>query len=223
VRSNIWPYSMTRHARYCEPGLGNDPIVGKYALLYSLFSPKKRLRILDVGCSTGLPARHLKGYLKEFGVGCTVDGMDASEEVAADATSNLDRFYLGNLFDVDVEPAYDIVICSRLLRFLDPPERCEGVSRCASFCNDGGMVITDGIPDSRYAVNEYVMLPRAALLDEAACCMRDLGGRPKPRERPTRRRTFLDIYCCRLASWLIRRYIDNEGKKKPGCPYCRGP
>ena len=214
---------MTRHARYCEPSIfGDDSIIGKYALLYSLFGPKKRLRILDVGCSTGAPARHLKGYLKEFGVSCAVDGIDDSEKVAADAMSNLDKFYPGNFFDIDVEPVYDIAICSRLLRFLDPPERREGVSRCASFCNSDGVVITDGIPGSRYAINRHVMLPRAALLDEATRRMRDLGSKPEPRERQMRRQTPLDDFYGGVESRLTRMCIDNDRKKWPGCPYCRG-
>ena len=214
---------MTRHARYCKPSLlGNDPIISKYAMLYSLFRPKKHLRILDVGCSTGAPARHLKGYLGALGVSCTVDGIDVSKLVMTDAESNLDKFYLGNLFDIVVEPAYDVVICSRLLRFLDPPERCEGVSRCASFCNDDGVVITDGILGSRYAVNGHVMLPRAALLDEAARRMGDWSGKPKPCERRISRQTPLDTLWCCILSRFTRVCISIDRKKWPGCPYCRG-
>ena len=219
---NTWPSNTTRHTRYCETGIGNDPIISKYAVLYSMFRPKKRLRILDVGCSTGSAARHLKGYLTEFGVSCTVDGMDVSEKVMSAAESNLDKFYLGNLFDIAVEPVYDIAICSRLLRFFAPPEQCKGVSRCASFCNDDGVVITDGIPGSRYAISENVMLPRAVLLDEVARHTQDWESKSEFCKYWTRCRTCLGILYRSLLSRSTPRCISNDRKKWPDCPYCWG-
>lgn len=220
---DIWPSNMTRHARYCKPSIfGDDSIISKCILLYSLIGSKKRLKILDVGCSTGSPARHLRGYLRPFGVSCTIDGMDASKEVMADATSNLGKFYLGNLFDISVEPIYDIAICSRLLRFLDVPKQCEGVSKCTSFCNNGGVVITDGIPNSCYAVKKHVMLPRAALLDEAARYMRVWKGKPESHKCQARDQTRLDTFYRDLESRFIRLCIDMDRKKWSNCLYCRG-
>ena len=219
---DIWPAIMTRHARYCKPGIENDPIVSKYALLYSLFRPKKCLKILDVGCSTGSPARHLKGYLKALGVDCVVIGMDTSRRVMADAKSNLDGVRLGNLFDAPAEPAYDIVICSRLLRFLDPPKRCDGVSRCAKFCNDRGVVITDGLSDSCYAISGHVMLPRAAILGEAARHIERWNGKTGLCKRLARFQAQLGILLSHstLPAALLCAWHDRKARIK--CPYCRG-
>ena len=218
---DIWPAIMTRHARYCKPGIENDFIVSKYALLYSLFRPKKCLKMLDVGCSTGSPTRHLKGYLKALGVDCVVIGMDTSRRVMADAESNLDGFRLGNLFDAPAEPAYDIVICSRLLRFLDPPKRCDGVSGCARFCNDRGVVITDGLFDSCYAISGHVMLPRAALLGEAERRMEEWNGRTWLYKRLACCWKHLAILISHSTFLAARLSAKHDRKAQVNCPYCR--
>lgn len=221
---DIWPAVTTRHARYCDSPNDpqNDAVIGMYVLLYSLIGPKRRLNVLDVGCSTGSAARHLKGYLKALGVECVVIGMDASRRVMADAELNLDGFRLGNLFDAPAEPAYDIVICSRLLRFLDPPRQCDGVSRCARFCNDRGMVITDGIPDSCYAISGHVMLPRAVILGETARRMEGWNGKTGLCKRLVRFRAHLEILFSHLALPIALLCAWHDRKARINCPYCRG-
>lgn len=224
MSGDIWPAVTTRHTRYCDnpDDPNNDAVISMYVLLYSLIRPKRRINVLDVGCSTGSAARHLKGYLRTLGVDCTVVGMDASKRVMADAESNLDGFRLGNLFDTPAEPAYDIVICSRLLRFLDPPRRCDGVSRCAEFCNSGGVVITDGIPDSRYVINGHVMLPRAALLGEATRCMDEWDGRAGVCKILIRCWTHRKIQLTRLISPATILYAKHDRKARFCCLYCHG-
>lgn len=210
--------------RYCDnpDDPDNDAVISMYVLLYSLIRPKRRLSVLDVGCSTGSPARHLKGYLRALGVECSVVGMDASKWVMADAESNLDGFRLGDLFNTPAEPTYDIVICSRLLRFLDPPRRYDGVSKCAGFCNRWGVVITDGIPDSRYAIGGHVMLPRAALRGEAARLREEWSGKTGVCKMPIRCWTYLKIQFTRLISPATLLYARHDRKARFRCPYCHG-
>lgn len=121
---------------------------------------EKPMKILDVGCSTGRAARYMRDYLKKLGVECVIDGLDISERVRAKAKKNLHEFYSGNLFDKQIEPVYDIVICSRMLRYMDPKTQHAGISKCMSFCNNTGVIITDALPYATRNVNGYVMVTR---------------------------------------------------------------
>lgn len=121
---------------------------------------EKPMKILDVGCSTGEADRYMRDYLKKLGVECVIDGLDISKGVRAKAEKNLHEFYQGNLFDIKIEPVYDIVICSRMLRYMDPKTQRDGISKCRSFCNNTGVIITDALPYATRNVNGYVMVTR---------------------------------------------------------------
>lgn len=188
---NVWHPTVTRHTRYC---CGSDKAISQHVLRYSSLRRKKCLKILDVGCSTGWAARHMAGYLWTLGVDCTIDGLDRSKIVKMEAVKNLNKFHQCELFDADIEPVYDVVICSRLLRFLEPPYRCEGVHKCASFCNDNGVVITDGIPNVSSAIGGYVMLSPDAIRKEAVRHLEDRNWKRPP----------VKLFICRLKSLINR-------------------
>ena len=187
MSGKIWHPIVSYHTRYCK----SDGAISRHVQHHPLLGQTKRLKILDVGCSTGWAARHLAGYLRTLGVDCTIDGLDRSKIVKTEAVKNLNKFYQCDLFDADIKPVYDAVICSRLLRFLEPPYRCEGVHKCASFCNDNGVVITDGIPNVHSAIDGYVMLSPDAIRKEAARYMENWNGKNPSAKLSTHRLKFL--------------------------------
>lgn len=209
---------MTRHARYCDDSVSdNDSVISKYILLYSSLRQEKCLKILDVGCSTGSPTRHLAGYLRTHGIDSVIHGLDASKKIINEAEVNLDKFYSGNLFDVYIDPVYDIVICSRLLRFLDPLKQREGVTKCVLFCNDNGVVITDGISTTQRAINRYTMFTREDLYYEKTRQVEDRNSKPCFCKRPTRLAKYIWNKAIDLIFLFYREY---DKKKQSSCFYC---
>ena len=218
MSGNIWEPNITRHARYCDDSVSdNDSVISKYILLYSSLRKQKHLKILDVGCSTGSPDRHLAGYLRTHGINPVIDGLDVSIKIKNEAESNLNKFYMGNLFDIYIDPIYDIVICSRLLRFLDPLKQHEGVSKCMLFCNDNGVVITDGVSNTHYAINGYTVFTRDNFNDQKTCQMEDQDSKPWFCKHPTHFPKWVFFKIIGVVVPLYRRY---NRKKQSSCFYC---
>ena len=104
------------------------------------------LRMLDVGCSTGVAAAHLKEKLLGTGLKAAMSGIDPAPEVFEEARRNLDRFYKGDIENARIEERFDIVLCARLLRFAFPREQKRLVKACAERCAPGGALLLDGVP-----------------------------------------------------------------------------
>lgn len=220
MNGGVWAPNMTRHARYCDDSdSSNDSVISKYILLYSFHRQQKCLKILDVGCSTGSPARHLAGYLRIHGINAVIDGLDTSKKVKKMAELNLNKFYLGNLFDVHIESIYDIVICSRLLRFLDPLKQRDGVSKCMRFCNNNGVLITDGITDTRHTVNGYAMLTSTQRIDERTSKMYSRNVKLFFYKRLIPGLNRIWVGAIRCISPLLYPIFDE--KNQSDCVYCR--
>ena len=221
MSGKIWRPTITRHTRYCK----SDKAISQYILQYSSLRQKNSLKILDVGCSTGSAARHMAGYLRTLGIDCTVDGLDRSEIVKSEADKNLNKFYQCDLFDAVIEPVYDVVICSRLLRFFEPPDWCKGAHKCASFCNDNGVVITDGIPNVSSATGGYAMLSPAAIHNKTAYHMEDCNGIHPSGKLLTYQLKFL-VYRCLGSPYIggldcLNVLIDRLRRTR--CQYCNPP
>ena len=120
---------------------------------YASSRQKKSLRILDVGCSTGVAAAYMKNKLLDVGLEANINGVDPAPEVFERARQNLDKFYEGRMEDVEIEEHYDIVLCARLLRFAFPGEQKNLMEKCADCCVPDGSLIVDGV--LKTMKNEY--------------------------------------------------------------------
>lgn len=119
------------------------------------------IRILDVGCSDGEAAAHLKEKLLEAGLKVSMSGIDLAPEVAREARRNLDGFYEGNIEDARIDEKFDIVLCARLMRFALPHEQKRLVRACARCCAPGGALILDGVPVTMRNTYHMVSAARA--------------------------------------------------------------
>lgn len=119
------------------------------------------IRILDVGCSTGEAAAHLKERLLETGLRVSMSGIDPAPEVARESRRNLDRFYEGSIESAKIEEKFDIVVCARLLRFASPREQKRLVGACAKHCAPGGALVLDGVPATMRNTYHMVSADRA--------------------------------------------------------------
>ena len=135
--------------RDCDASSDVFELVKEYAFSHQ----KKFLRILDVGCSTGVAAAYMKGRLLEAGLGASMSGVDPAPEVFERARQNLDKFYEGRMEDVEIDEHYDIVLCARLLRFAHLGEQKKLIEKCANQCIPDGALIIDGV--LKTMKNEY--------------------------------------------------------------------
>ena len=133
----------------CDASSDVFELVKEYAFRYQ----KKSLRILDVGCSTGVAAAYMKDKLLEAGLETNMSGVDPAPEVFEHAKQNLDKFYEGRVEDAEIEERYDIVLCARLSRFALPAEQKGLIEACAELCTHNGTLITDGV--LKTMKNEY--------------------------------------------------------------------
>lgn len=217
-----WPSNMTRHTRYCKFSyLDNDSAISKYVLQYSKLRQQKSLKILDVGCSTGWAARHMVGYLRTFGVNCIIDGLDESEKIKAEAERNLNEFYPDNLFNISIDSIYDIVICSRMLRSVDTVKQHTGISKCVSFCNNKGVIITDALPYATCKVNGYTMLTKDKAIDELKHHIDVWNGKSCLYKDCISILKRIDYKIATLSSLAtrLRLFIDEIQRRR--CPYCK--
>jgi 2-polyprenyl-3-methyl-5-hydroxy-6-metoxy-1,4-benzoquinol methylase len=152
-----WSSNYTFPERYDETGI-DDRIIE-----FAKKKNKTSLDILDVGCSNGIAAKCMKSRLKERGLTVTITGIDRSSKMEKEARQNLDRFILGNVLEINANPEFDIVICSKMALFVDHKLRAEIISKCAKFLRDDGGLVTDAncyeitstIQNIRTWINDY--------------------------------------------------------------------
>ncbi len=107
------------------------------APLIDLLDPKPGERVLDVGCGTGT----LTAQLAERG--CTVVGVDASEEMLARARlehPGLD-VRLGDATDLGFDREFDAVFSNATLHWVRPPEAA--VASMAASLKPGGRLVVE--------------------------------------------------------------------------------
>jgi 2-polyprenyl-3-methyl-5-hydroxy-6-metoxy-1,4-benzoquinol methylase len=104
--------------------------------------------VLDVGCGPGILGSYLISKL-----GCTVDGIDLSEEFcqrAGESYRNVWRLDVqnANLGDAIADRTYDRIICADVLEHIPEPELL--LDRLSGFLNDQGRILIS-IPNVGYA------------------------------------------------------------------------
>jgi SAM-dependent methyltransferase len=97
------------------------------------------LRVLDVGCGSGVTGAHLRD------LGNVVWGIDSAPEVAGPATERLDRFIPGDVTSPEVlagalgEERFDVIVFADVLEHLSDPVRVLRTYR--RYLNPGGSVL----------------------------------------------------------------------------------
>lgn len=150
----------TRYVEYSKSHDGNSKIF-ELIINYVLVYEKTRLRILDVGCSSGEASAYLKAKLAKAGLDVIVSGVDPAPEVFGQARRNLDKFYEGYIENVAIDEKHDIVLSARLLRFALPRKQNGLIAECARHCAPGGMLIVDATPVTSDDAYRAVMWDKA--------------------------------------------------------------
>lgn len=106
---------------------------------------KKNLAIMDVGCSSAIAVKYLRFILEGKGIGITkIIGVDPSENIRIEAEENLDEFIPLDILDVKDEPGKaDIMICCKMILWVQPQHRVNVLLKCSKFLKDDGGLITD--------------------------------------------------------------------------------
>ncbi len=101
------------------------------------------VRVLDVGCATG----YLGRFLMEDR-GCVVDGIEAEQYAADEASEYLRRVWVGSVDDEEVlasvSDRYDVILCAAILEHLTDPELA--LRRLRRLLADNGVLIA-GLPN----------------------------------------------------------------------------
>jgi methionine biosynthesis protein MetW len=129
------------------------------------------VRVLDIGCATGYLGRFLT---KERG--CVVDGIEADQHAADEASEYLRRVWVGSVDDeavlASVSEKYDVILCAAILEHLTHPE--VALQRLRRLLADNGVLIA-GLPNvahwsirwsllrGRWDYSEYGILDRTHL------------------------------------------------------------
>lgn len=132
-----WIINHTFKDRYVLTGITN-------LILEHTKDSKKKLVIIDVGCSKGIAMKYAQDYLQQKNVESFTVGIDVSENIADEANKNLDDFINKDVLKVDdyVEKA-DIVICSKMAIFVTGEVRHKIIKKCSELLKNDGMLITD--------------------------------------------------------------------------------
>ncbi|BDQ30602.1 hypothetical protein NZNM25_07560 [Nitrosopumilus zosterae] len=132
-----WPINYTFEDRYELTGITD------FVLDYANNS-KKKLIILDVGCSSGIAMKYVQDYLKQKNIETFTIGIDISKNVVKDASKNLDKFINEDLLNVnDFVKKADVVICSKAAIFVTGEIRYKIIRKCSDFLKNDGILITD--------------------------------------------------------------------------------
>lgn len=132
-----WPSQFTFAGRYNTTGITDR------FLEYVKISGKKKLKVLDVGCSVGIATNDMQKNLQSIGIQIETTGIDKSRKVKGEAEKNLSRFILGDILTLDSTSEFDVVICSKIILFANAKTRSQVVSKCAKFLKPDGGLITD--------------------------------------------------------------------------------
>ncbi len=120
----------------------------RHDLIKLLPQQPKKLRLLDIGCSTGVNGK----YLRAAGRIDSLWGIEYSADMAAVASENYDQVLVG---DMDTMPlaeklpleAFDCILCGDVLEHLRRPE--EVLARLHPHLADDGRVIIS-VPNMRH-------------------------------------------------------------------------
>jgi len=102
------------------------------------------LKVVDVGCSTGVAIHKCAEKLRMKGIMVDKLGVDCAKEVKPNAEENVDRFIHGDVMKL-TDAQYrilsnaDVVILSRVLRYVE--NKSELKRRCGGFLKPGGILL----------------------------------------------------------------------------------
>jgi SAM-dependent methyltransferase len=136
VRGN-WFSSYTTPNRYYLTGITD------HVKSYVKETGKKKLVIVDVGCSTGIAIRNMSDELNQDGIQTFTIGIDPSPKLKDDAQSNLDKFVNKDVLRIKPKPVADIVICSKMAIYVSAKRRAKIITKTIEFLKNDGAMITD--------------------------------------------------------------------------------
>jgi SAM-dependent methyltransferase len=101
-------------------------------IFFSVFSPDKKLKILDIGCGTGAEI----GILEKFGEVIVIDINPKALEIAKEKNPKI-KVILGNVEEYDLgKNLYDVVCCFDILEHLREDEK--GLEQIKDSLKEGG-------------------------------------------------------------------------------------
>ena len=133
---SVWRAGVTGKDRYS--GQVTDA-VAKYAAE----TGRKSLKVLDVGCSTGVAVKSMAGVLGGSGIAVTTTGVEESPGARSRAERNLDDLIPGDIREIKPRPDFDVVLCFKMILFQTPEVRREVLSACAEWLKQDGLLATD--------------------------------------------------------------------------------
>ena len=155
----VWQSRRTRRNRY--RGRITEAVTD-----YAGRTGKKSLKILDVGCSTGVAIRSMAEDLKGSGIATRIEGVEVSKKAWKKAEKNLDRLIHGDVREIEPEPDFDVVLCFKMILFQTPEIRQEVLSACAKWIKQDGLLATDA--HERYIIVKWRGVLRTVLGREVA-------------------------------------------------------
>lgn len=133
-----WPATITFADRYGLTGI-TDLVTD-----YVRKSGKKRLVIIDVGCSTAVALKRLQNEMKTAGIEAYTIGIDLSKKVKREAEKNVDEFINMDILKIDNKRfTADIVICSKMAIYVSAKRRSNILLKSSELLKNDGALITD--------------------------------------------------------------------------------
>ncbi|MCV0411392.1 class I SAM-dependent methyltransferase [Nitrosarchaeum sp.] len=135
--NGYWPINHTFADRYVVTGITN-------LILEHVTNSKKKLIIIDVGCSKGVAMKYAQNYLEQKNIKSVTIGIDVSKNIVNDAKKNLNEFINKDVLHVDdCDEKADVVICSKAIIFVTGEIRYNIIKKCSKFLKNDGILITD--------------------------------------------------------------------------------
>lgn len=132
-----WTINHTFKDRYVVTGITD-------LVLEHVDNSKKKLVIIDVGCSKGIAMKYAQDYLKQKNIESFTVGIDVSKNITKEANENLNKFINKDVLNVDDWTGKaDVVICSKAVIFVTGEKRHKIIKKCSEFLKNDGILITD--------------------------------------------------------------------------------
>lgn len=152
IANGNWTKNHTFADRYVVTG------ITKLILAHTRNS-KKKIIIMDVGCSKGVAIKHAQDCLKQENIESFTIGIDVSENIAKEANENLNKFINKDVLQVyDCTEKADIVICSKVIIFVTGELKYKIIKKCSEFLKNDGILITDDLLNEKYPLLEELKL-----------------------------------------------------------------